>query len=217
MRMDTTAVSRRRRLSAPVVLLLAAALAIIAPQACAACSCLPMTFSEAADQAEVVFVGTVTGSEAGSQNELGPSVDVTFEVSEVYAGSVPSRAVVNTADNSAACGFTFEPGQAYVVLAQTSGTGLATNLCMGTALASEVGEEDLGSLGPPSAPAAASPGGGATGEAMSQSAPLGLIGGGLALGAVLAALVIWWQRHRVIGPERRHTSSGEALPRTEAS
>jgi ATP-dependent Clp protease, protease subunit len=160
---------------------------------------------------------SVTGSEAGSQSELGPSVDVTFEVSEVYAGSVPSRAVVNTADNSAACGFTFEPGQAYVVLAQTSGTGLATNLCMGTALASEVGEEDLGSLGPPSAPAAASPGGGATGEAMSQSAPLGLIGGGLALGAVLAALVIWWQRHRVIGPERRHTSSGEALPRTEAS
>lgn len=216
----------RRRLGAPLAILIAAALAVIAPQACAACSCIALTFGQAADQAEVIFVGTVTGQEGGRESELGPAVDVTFEVSEVYAGSVGSEAVVSTADNSAACGFAFEQGQTYLVMAGTTATGLETNLCTGTALASGVAADDLASLGASAAPSGGDAGGGDAGAGgaaggASESGSLGLIIGGATLGALLAGLLVWWQRRRpgtgTPADEDRRRSSGEVLPHTEAT
>jgi hypothetical protein len=210
--MDTTAIGSsrpapthvgrrsRRRLSAPLAVLLAVALAVIAPQACAACSCIVMTFGEAAEQAEVVFVGTVTGREAGARSESGPAIDYAFEVSDVYSGSVGSQVVVSTPDNSAACGFNFESGQTYVVMAVTSGSGLMTNLCTGTALASEVETSDLESLGEPTAPgpvATAAPmSEGAADEGQSGSSALWLGLGGLGLVALAMVLLIWRPRRR---------------------
>lgn len=227
MRMDTPALRRSlRRLSAPLALLLAVLVAAIAPQACAACSCLPLTFAEAADRADVVFVGTATGRADGPDGELGPTVDYTFTVSEVYTGDVPAETVVRTADNSAACGFAFESGEAYVVMARSGPDGLETDLCTGTALAADVAGEDLDALGPAAAPGPAEPGGvgGGADVGESGSARPWFVAGGAALGALLTGLVLAWQRRRGsdtpagdAGPETRRSSPGEALPHTEAT
>lgn len=227
MRMDTSALRRSlRRLSAPLALLLAVLVAAIAPQACAACSCMPMTFAEAADRADVVFVGTATGRADGPDGELGPTVEYTFTVSEVYTGEVPAETVVRTADNSAACGFAFESGETYVVMARSGPDGLETDLCTGTALAAEVAPEDLEALGTAAAPApgATPPGsgvGGTTGDTPGTSARPWFIAGGAALGALLTGLVLAWQRRggreTPTGLETRRSSPGEALPHTEAT
>ncbi|MFN2318970.1 MAG: hypothetical protein ABR500_04745 [Dermatophilaceae bacterium] len=204
--MDTLAVRRSaRRFSAPLALLLGAMIALVAPQACAACSCLVMTFSEAADQADVVFVGTVTGREDGQGSELGPSVDYTFAVDEVYKGSADEVSVVQTADNSAACGFNFDEGETYLVMAGSSAAGLETNLCTGTTLAADVAAGDLESLGEPTDPepvAAGAPGntGGGAGDAGEGGAigsqALWLGAGGLGLVALVMGLAIGRSRRR---------------------
>ncbi len=233
MRMDTLALRpsgpapahlhrrRTRRLVAPLAVLLGAMIALIAPQTCAACSCIVMTFSEAADQAEVIFVGTVTGREDGKETEFGPGIDYTFAVSEVYKGSAPAEAVVRTADNSAACGFNFDEGETYLVMASSSAAGLETNLCTGTVLAADVADEDLESLGPPSGPTAASPSSADPAAGASGPGRVWVIAGGATLGALLAGLLVWWQRRRSTddsaGPETRRASPGEALPHTEAT
>ena len=228
MRMDTFAIRRRfGRLSALLALVLAAAAALIAPSTCAACSCIVQTFDEAVERAEVIFVGTVTARADGPTSEFGPTIEYTFAVSEVYAGSAPAEAVVRTADNSAACGFAFEEGATYLVMAQSGAAGLETDLCTGTALVSDVAEADLESLGTPSAPSGAAPGssgstggGGSTGEA-SGPGRTWLVAGGAGLGALLAGALLWWQRRRQpgdpTGAETRRTSPGEALPHTEAT
>lgn len=216
--MDTTV---RRRLGALIAVLLAGLITLIAPPTCAACSCIVMTFSEAAEQAEVVFVGTVTAREDGKQTEFGPGIDYTFAVDEVYKGSAPAEAVVRTADNSAACGFDFDEGETYLVMASSSAAGLETNLCTGTTLAGDVAEEDLESLGPPGAPSAASPSGGDPPAGASGPGRAWVIAGGMTLGAMLAGLLVWWQRRRSTddsaGPETSRQSPGETLPHTEAT
>ena len=237
MRMDTSALPRSfrhgffrrqflRRLSAPVAVVFAAMLAVVVPQACAACSCMPMTFTEATDRAEVIFVGTVTGRADGRESEFGRAVDVTFAVSDVYKGAAPAEAVVRTADNSAACGFAFEPGGTYLVMARSGSDGLETDLCTGTALAADVADGDLASLGAAGAPTpgtgSGSPSGGDQGspaaDGLGSPGRVWFIAGGAALGALLTGLVLWSQRRQGSGdPEIRRPSPGEALPHTEAT
>ena len=214
-----------RRLSVPVAMVFAAMLALVVPQACAACSCMPMSFTEAVDRAEVVFVGTVTGRASGQESELGPAVDFTLAVSEVHKGEAPAEAVVRTADNSAACGFAFEPGETYLVMARSGPSGLETDLCAGTALTADVADDDLGSLGAPGAPSPGTGstsgggegGGGTAVDDLDSSARAWFIAGGAALGALLTGLVLWSQRRQgASGPEIRRSPPGEALPHTEA-
>lgn len=229
--MDTPSLRRRRRLAAPVALLFAALVALVAPQTCAACSCIVQTFTEAADRADVIVVGTVSGSAPAGADELGPSIAVTFAVSEVYKGSAPAEVVVRTADNSAACGVAFEEGQSYLVLAASDADGLRTDLCSGTALAGDVAAEDLDSLGAAAAPAAMPPseGGVASSDGGNVSSDGGsgrvaFIAGGAALGALLVGLLLRLQRRGPRGavgpgadPETRGTGPGTALPHTEAT
>ena len=223
--MDTPSLRRRRRLAAPVALLFAA---LVAPQTCAACSCIVQTFTEAADRAEVIFVGRASGGAPAGADEFGPSIAVTFAVSEVYKGSAPAEVVVRTADNSAACGVAFEEGQSYLVLAASDADGLRTDLCSGTALAGDVVAEDLDSLGAAAAPAAtppheASSDGGAV-SSDGGSGRVAFIAGGAALGALLVGLLLRLQRRGPRGavgpgadPETRRSGPGTALPHTEAT
>jgi hypothetical protein len=197
--MDTTVSRQRRRLlRPPLLILVAAVIAVLAPQTCAACSCIVMTFEEAIEQADVVFVGTVTSRDAAPDGEFGPMLDYTFDVGDVYKGGpVAADAVVRTADNSAACGFAFEEGGTYLVMASSSAEGLETGLCSGTALLADVQESDLDSLGAATAPVGGGPAAGdgdgaSTGWAADRTGWLWL-GVGLAVAAV-AALVVALRR-----------------------
>lgn len=200
--MDTTVSRQRRRLlSTPLLILVAAVLAVLAPQTCAACSCVVMTFEEATDQADVIFVGTVTGRDAAPDSEFGAMLDYTFEVGDVYKGGpVAADAVVRTADNSAACGFAFAEGQTYLVMASSSADGLETNLCTGTASLADVQASDLDSLGAPGAPVGGPPAadGGSTSSGWAISGTDWLwLGAGVAaaaVGALVLALRRPWQR-----------------------
>ena len=127
-----------------------AALALIAPQACFACSCILRTLDEQAPEADAIFLGTVTDStRLGGE---GAVVAFRFEVDEVYAGVVNEVVAVRTEDNSAACGVEFEVGERYLVLATNFNSGFETTLCSGTAKVSDVQAADIASLGPAAAP-----------------------------------------------------------------
>lgn len=193
---------RLRTLLATVLL---AAASLIVPQTCLACSCLQMTFAEAADGAEVIFVGTATG-QTRTEDDLGPAVKVTFTVDEVYKGSATTETVVRTPDNSAACGFTFEEGKTYLVMAGHGEAGLETNLCTGTALADAVAGGDLASLGDPQPPAEGAPvatpygetgdhgAAGSGAEAKSHNTALRWGMGGVGLTALAMMALIWRPR-----------------------
>ena len=199
--MDTTVTRQRRPLfRTPLLVLFAAVLAVLVPQTCAACSCLAMTFEEASEQADVIFVGTVTSREAAPASDFGAMLDYTFEVSEVYKGGpVAQGAVVRTADNSAACGFPFEEGGTYLVMASSSANGMETNLCTGTAGLADVATADLDSLGAAAAPAGGPPestGGSSSSEwALTRTGWLWLGAGvaAAAVGALVLALRRPWQ------------------------
>lgn len=192
--MDTTVSRQRRRLlrtpllRTPLFLVVAAVLAVLAPQTCAACSCVAMTFEQASEQADVIFVGTVTSRDAAPAGEFGAMLDYTFEVSEAYKGGpVAQGAVVRTADNSAACGFPFEEGKAYLVMASSSADGLETNLCTGSAALADVPASDIDSLGAPVAPVGGPPA--ADGDVASSGWAMGRTGWlWLAVGLVGAAV-----------------------------
>ncbi|MGA8046129.1 MAG: hypothetical protein WCA30_07660 [Dermatophilaceae bacterium] len=199
--MDTTVSRQRRRLlRTPLLILVAAALAVLAPQTCAACSCIAMTFEEATEQADVIFVGTVTSRDAAPDSEFGAMLDYTFEVSDVYKGGpVAQDAVVRTADNSAACGFPFEEGRTYLVMASSSADGLETNLCTGSASVADVAASDLDALGAPVAPVGGPPevdgGSSSSGWAVTRTGWLWLGAGvaATAVGALVLALRRPWQ------------------------
>ncbi|KAB7743298.1 hypothetical protein GA707_14450 [Nostocoides sp. F2B08] len=199
--MDTTVSRQRRRLlRTPVLLVVAALLAVLAPQTCAACSCLAMTFEEASAQADVIFVGTVTSRDAAPNGEFGAMLDYTFEVGDVYKGGpVAQDAVVRTADNSAACGFPFEEGGTYLVMASSSADGLETNLCTGSAGLADVPDSDLDALGAPLAPVAGPPAAdgdaGPSGWAVTRTGWLWLGAGvaAAAVGTLILALRRPWQ------------------------
>jgi hypothetical protein len=199
--MDMTVSRQRRRLlRTPLLVLVAAVLAVLAPQTCVACSCIVMTFDEATAQADVIFVGTVTSRDAAQDTEFGAMLDYTFEVTDVYKGGpVAAEAVVRTADNSAACGFPFEEGQTYLVMATSSSAGLETNLCSGTANLADVPAADLDSLGAPASPVGGPPASdgdaASTGWAITRTGWLWLSAGlaGAAVLALVLALRRPWQ------------------------
>jgi hypothetical protein len=191
-------------LRAVAAVFLAAVVALIAPQACAACTCLPMTFAESVEASEVVFVGTVTARQSGVETPFGPGIDASFTVDEVYRGDVPAAAVVRTADNSAACGVEFVVGESYLVLAHNGPEGLESDLCMGSSLAGDVAAGDLESLGDPDGPSGTAQGGApGAGGGSDPGASRGAGPGGpafwwgfgsLAMLGVVMGAVIWWPR-----------------------
>ena len=109
----------------------------------AACSCLPAgpPLTELG-QATAVFAGEVSDI---TQTTTG--VEVSFSVSEVWKGNLNPTLVVTTGPHSAACGYPFQMGQAYLVYAYGGKNGrLGANLCSRTTLLSNA-EADLVELG----------------------------------------------------------------------
>ncbi|MDW0110293.1 hypothetical protein [Sporosarcina aquimarina] len=112
-----------------------------------ACSCIEAPpVSEAVDQSDAVFLGTVT-----SIKELVSNREVTIEVKESWKGVESKTLTVYTGFNSADCGLTIDTGEKYLFYANKSSedTGdpiLTSSFCSRTATELNA-SEDLKVLG----------------------------------------------------------------------
>lgn len=128
---------------------------VVNPTPAAACSCLGVSTRRAAEQAEAVFLGTVT--QVGQSRRGGErAAELRFDVSRVYKGTVYSDQVITTPADSAGCGLTPEVGSTWVIFASGAiqGSGkdaklrLTTTLCSGN-LAADTAPRALGRPTPP--------------------------------------------------------------------
>jgi hypothetical protein len=143
------ALRRPLALAAAVVLPLLAA----APVA-EACTCAPPGEPRAElEHADAVFSGRVVEVEPEEAQRGFRRLAVRFALDSVWKG-VPEgdQVTVWTAEQSAACGYSFQPGEEYLVYAYDAGelttNELTTNLCSRNAPLAQAAE-DLAALGEP--------------------------------------------------------------------
>lgn len=110
-----------------------------------ACTCAPPPPpAEARDTADSVFSGRVLSVTPGKNGSL----DVEIQVDRSWKNARCGTVVVQTASESAACGFGFEVGKSYLVYADIQKGKLSTTLCSRTRAIEDAGE-DLAALGEP--------------------------------------------------------------------
>jgi hypothetical protein len=129
--------------------LAACALWLSTPGCVFACSCAPPGPPKVElSQSVSVFAGRVTHIEKPSGTIISSAdpISITFQVSTVWKGPAYKTLVVQSARDSASCGFPFEPGQEYIVYARGSETHLLVSLCSRTQPLADAGE-DIGQLG----------------------------------------------------------------------
>ena len=100
-----------------------------------ACSCVQATPAESADRAELIFLGTVGETALTNRGRTVSSADpvrVTFDVQTVYKGEADATLTLETARDSASCGYAFQVGGSYLVYARAVDGKLTTDLCSGT-------------------------------------------------------------------------------------
>lgn len=134
----------KRALRGVLVLALAApisvALAVGQPGTAHACSCVYPTDGTQAEQQLADFSkgdGVVFSGIPVDVRQNGYTVYYDFEIREVFRGDVGSETTVSTADNSAACGTSFDLKEEYLVFATTYDTKSApwsVNMCSATTL-----------------------------------------------------------------------------------
>jgi len=113
----------------------------LSPRTVWACSCmLPPPPGEAADQSDAVFVGEVTAMDLQAASSGLQVVRVSFRVLGSLKG-VDRTAVVYTNESSAACGYSFEEGDRYLVYAGQSNGQLHTGLCSRTKRLAQAAED----------------------------------------------------------------------------
>jgi hypothetical protein len=123
---------------AALAAMLACAAALINPTPAWACSCAPITTRQALDGADAVFKGTVTERDRVGRGE-DARVELRFDVSRVFKGTVYAEQVVATPPDSAGCGIEGAVGSTWVIFATQSVEGtddrmvtrLTTGLCSG--------------------------------------------------------------------------------------
>lgn len=120
------------------------------------CSCMrPGSASEERDRTTAVFSGTASRITPTAQG----SYTVHFTVDEQWKGESASTLQVQTAGNSAACGYNFEAGKDYLVYAYASGDDpltaeniLSVGLCGRTNLLANATEDIVELNSQPAAP-----------------------------------------------------------------
>lgn len=123
-----------------------------AAPAAEACSCAPPSDPRAElEHADAVFSGRVLEVEPEGEERGFRRLAVRFALDRVWKG-VPEgdEVTVRTAEQSATCGYAFEPGEEYLVYAYESDSGdeLTTGLCTRNAPLAQAAE-DLATLGDP--------------------------------------------------------------------
>ena len=107
-----------RRLGSFVLQLLVLASPLTSSSEAEACSCaLPPSFAEAFRRSDAVFLGEVLAVESANPEPYPPAVWAVFRVDRSWKGEPPVTARVLTAAGGASCGFTFVPGNRYLVYA----------------------------------------------------------------------------------------------------
>lgn len=107
-----------------------------------ACSCLASQESEtrqiegAFNGSEAIFAGEVVEVKGAGDNNLA----VKFKVKKIWKGSAVKEITINTAENSAMCGYNFEVGKQYLVYANAAGDKFSTTDCSRTAVYSKKGD-----------------------------------------------------------------------------
>ena len=143
-----------------VALFLSISFGVLPPTAVYACSCAPPGLpAEELERATAVFAGKVTEIDIprGLLQSSADPVAVTFQVSEVWKGSVQPALVAKTARSGASCGYTFSIGQEYLVYANGTESDLEVWLCSRTTPLTAAAE-DLLALGSGEIPASDSSG-----------------------------------------------------------
>lgn len=139
---------------------LVALLAVASPQA-SACSCLPPgDVLESMAESEAVFLGTVVNRATRRSGDaqwwariksffgmqVNPQTEdqrISLRIDEPFKGVGASSVDVSTATSSAACGYTFEMDQQYVVFASRDDGNLWVSLCSSTARLEDFPASDL--------------------------------------------------------------------------
>ena len=115
-----------------------------------ACKCvsIPQTLEQEIKgrlkTSKAAFSGEVLKINETSQrgNVTGLDVTVNMRLKQVWKGQLAKQVIINTSDNSAACGYSFEAGKSYLVFAHSSNDKiLATGLCSGNRPLETAGEE----------------------------------------------------------------------------
>ncbi|HLM60861.1 MAG TPA: hypothetical protein VK308_08660 [Pyrinomonadaceae bacterium] len=115
-----------------------------------ACKCvsIPQTLEQEIKgrlkTSKAAFSGEVLKISQTSQrgNVTGLDVTVKMRLKQVWKGQLAKQVIINTSDNSAACGYSFEAGKSYLVFAHSSNDKiLATGLCSGNRPLETAGEE----------------------------------------------------------------------------
>lgn len=111
------------------------------------CSCVAdVPLNESINSTHTIFAGEVTELSRTDIRSGYGEVEARFDVSEMWKGFESEALTVSTASNSAACGYSFEEGEEYLVYASESDGELRTTLCSRTSGLSSVGEEELSVL-----------------------------------------------------------------------
>ncbi len=148
-----------------VVPVLAAAVAVLAlPSEAEACTCGPAPAPKVAlENSAAAFVGEVVGTRRLAGDGMG-KIEYSFEIKHSYKGP-QGRATLVTNGSSAACGRSFEEGEAYLVYATADDKGtLLDSACSRTRLATAAGE-DFAAIGQPKGPLESLPAGASIGQA----------------------------------------------------
>ncbi len=109
-----------------------------------ACSCmvtpepLKKQIQKAFTGADAIFSGEVIEIKKSSADEY--NVLVNFKVAKSWKGNVGKEVTINTAGDSAMCGYGFEVGEKYLVYANGLKDSLSTNICSRTTVFSPKGD-----------------------------------------------------------------------------
>lgn len=121
-------------LKALVALAAISAALAYAPSPALACTCRPLTKPVYAQQATLVFTGTVIRVDVHGGplilSSMDP-VDVVFDVETVYKGAPTKTTTIFTVSSGASCGYEFETGRRYTVFPWLQDGRLQAGLCQG--------------------------------------------------------------------------------------
>ena len=127
-----------------VVLLLL--IACLMPNTASACSCIaPEGPLEEMSNSDFVFSGIVK-SISSNHGPHGITLKVRLQVLSQWKGELPEEVIVETADNSAACGYPFDKGKSYLIYGYMHEGVMGTGICTRTARLEDA-SEDLTALG----------------------------------------------------------------------
>lgn len=173
-------------------LVLGVAVTLLGGSPAFACSCAAQSVAKHAEDADVVFVGTLTDVDEPRRFPVvssGAESTYTFDVEAAYSGDPAPVTRVGSAWSGASCGLEgMEIGQRYVVFAYVDGKGLGASLCGGTGPASPRLEGKVSNaLGPAHAPDPAGQQSGAPPPFPTPAIAWAWVGGLFAV-----AVPLWW-------------------------